>query len=66
MDTTFCRPCLRRAEVADNLRGGDLTPEEWRTIRRRIEEAVRKSPAALQCAATALAGEGHIRIENLI
>jgi hypothetical protein len=65
MDTP-CVKCLRRAEVADDLHDGDLTPEEWRTLRRRIEEAVRKSPAALMCAATALAAEGHIRIEDLI
>jgi hypothetical protein len=65
MDTP-CRDCLHRAEVADDLRAGDLTPEEWRTLRRRIEEAIRKSPAALQCAAVALSAEGHIRIDDLI
>jgi hypothetical protein len=66
MNTTPCPICLRRAEVADDLRAGDLTPEEWRTLRRRIEEALRKSPAALFCAAVALASEGHVRIEDLI
>jgi len=66
MNTTPCPPCLRRAEVADDLRAGDLTPEEWRTLRRRIEEALRKSPAALRCAAVALSAEGHIKIDDLV
>lgn len=66
MDTPVCPRCLRRAEVADDLRAGDLTPEEWRTLRRRIEEAVRKSPAALLAAAVALSAEGHIRVDDLI
>jgi hypothetical protein len=66
MSIPHCLHCLRHAEVADGLRAGDLTPEEWRTLRRRIEEAVRKSPAALTCAAVALASEGHIHIEDLI
>lgn len=66
MDTPVCPQCLRRAEVADDLRAGDLTLEEWRTLRRRIEEAVRKSPAALHCAAVALSAEGHIRVDDLI
>lgn len=66
MDTPVCPRCLRRAEVADGLRAGDLTPEEWRRLRRRIEEAVRKSPAALLAAAVALSAEGHIRVDDLI
>jgi uncharacterized phage protein gp47/JayE len=66
MNTTPCPQCLRRAEVADDLHAGDLSPEEWRTLRRRIEEAVRKSPAALHCAAVALAAVGHIRIDDLV
>jgi hypothetical protein len=61
-----CPRCLRRQEIRHILIDADLTPEEWRTLRRRMEEAVRKSPAALQCAAVALAAEGHIRIEDLI
>lgn len=65
MDTP-CKKCLRRAEIRDILRDADLTPEEWRTLRRRIEEAVRKSPAALQSAAVALSAEGHIRVDDLI
>jgi hypothetical protein len=63
---TLCNTCLRRAEIDDDLHSGDLTPEEWRTLRRRIGEAVWKSPAALQCAAVALSAEGHIRIDDLI
>jgi hypothetical protein len=63
---TPCIPCLRRAEIADDLRAADLTAEEWRTLRRRAEEALRKSPAALWCAAVALAAEGHIRIQDLV
>jgi hypothetical protein len=66
MDDTLCLSCLRREEVADGLRGADLTPEEWCTIRRRIEEGIRKSPAALFSAVVALAAEGHIRIEDLV
>jgi hypothetical protein len=66
MDTQVCTKCLRRAEVADDLHAGDLTPEEWRTLRRRIEEAVRKSPAALMCAAVALAADGHILYRDMV
>jgi hypothetical protein len=66
MNTIPCPSCLHRAQVADDLRAADLAPEEWRVLRRRTEEAVRKSPAALLSAVVALAAEGHIRIEDLV
>jgi hypothetical protein len=53
-------------EVSDDLRAGDLSPEEWRTLRRRIEESLRKSPAALLCAAVSLSTEGHVKYQDLV
>jgi hypothetical protein len=52
--------------VLDDLRAGDLSPEEWRILRRRIEEALRKSPSALLCAAVALGSEGHVKYQDLV
>jgi hypothetical protein len=62
----FCKRCLRQAEISDDLHDGDLSSDEWRTVRRRIEEAIRKSPAALRCAAVSLMAEGHIRVDDII
>jgi hypothetical protein len=63
---TSCPRCIHHAKITDDIRARDLTLEEWRTIRRRAEEALRKSPAALLSATIILVSEGHIRIEDII
>jgi len=48
------------------LMGADLDRDETAKLRRRIEDLLRKSPAALYRVAGELAAQGQIRIDDLI
>ena len=62
-DDDLC-PACNRAELAELLR--DCDPDELKTLRRRIEDLLRKSPADLLHVAADLAAAGRIRIDDLI
>lgn len=57
---------LSLAEARHLLRDADLEAGEWKTLRRRVEDCLRKSPAALLEVAALSVVEGWIRIDDLI
>lgn len=59
----LCDEC-NRAELRTLIQ--DLDPDEIKTIRRRVEDLIRKSPAALIEIAALLSSRGEIRIDDLI
>lgn len=62
-ESLICRDCAIR-EIRELF--PDLEPENWGRLRRRLEDAIRKSPALLaDCVAQAVV-DGYIRIDDLI
>jgi len=62
MITTPLTPELARQLLMD----GELDREELAKLRRRIEDLLRKNPAALYRVAGRLSADGEIRIDDLI
>lgn len=48
------------------LIGADLDREEWKVLRRRVEDSLRKNPSALLETAARMMVEGWIRVDDLI
>lgn len=61
----LCSEC-HRAELLDLFRSADMDVEEVKTLRRRIEDCLRKNPGWLLHVAAWMASEGAIRFEDLI